>query len=337
MSLEAPYLEPTIRPDIYETYWRLAAERQAIFFRRLRGDPPPWTDDPILRVYKFCNAYRASDRVSQFLIRDVIYQAGYSPEDTFCRVVLFRLFSKIATWELIEASHGPLTVRSFDPAVIAATLDAAMGRGETIYTNAFILAASAPFGHRRKHRNHLALVEAMLRDGLPRQVANARSLAAVYRLLLDYPTIGPFLAYQLAIDLNYGELIDFDENDFTVPGPGAERGIRKCFGDTGSWSLSRIIHWMVERQTDEFARLGIPFQSLWGRPLHAIDCQNLFCELDKYARVAFPELPSNRVRIKTRFAPRAAPIPCFYPPKWGLNAAVERSRDAPLTEVWCPR
>lgn len=312
-------MDPVVRPELFDAYWRFAAERQAIFFRRLRGEPPPWSDDPILRTYKFCNAYRASDRVSQFLIRDVIYQPGFSPEDAFLRIVLFRLFSKIATWQLLDAAHGPIGVRSFRPDAFAATLDRALGRGETIYTNAFILAATDSFGHRRKHRNHLALIEKMVRDGLPAQITRVRSLEEVYHLLIAYQMIGPFMAYQLAIDLNYSELIDFTENDFTMPGPGAVRGIKKCLVGIRDWSMPRVIRWMVERQDDEFARLGIAFQSLWGRPLHVIDCQNLFCEVDKYARVAFPDLPSNRSRIKTRFTPTDAPLVPFYPPKWSLN------------------
>jgi hypothetical protein len=309
-------------PSFLDAYWRFAAERQAIFFRRVWGKPPPWTNDPILRTYKFCNAYRASDRVSQFLIRDVIYQPGYSADDTLLRIVLFRLFSKPATWRLLETTHGPITRRSFDPDACALTLDAALGCGETIYTNAFILCANDAFGYPRKHQNHLALLAAMLRDGLPGKVARAPTLEDLYRLLLAYPLIGPFLAYQLAIDLNYSELTDFDENDFTMPGPGALRGIRKCFVSTGSLSPAGIIHWMVERQDDEFARLGLPFPTLWGRPLHAIDCQNLFCEFDKYARVAFPHLISDRVRIKTKFTPTTAPLTLFYPPKWGINEAI---------------
>jgi hypothetical protein len=320
-------MDPIVRPEVFDAYWRFAAERQAIFFRRLRGEPPPWSDDPILRAYKYCNAYRASDRVSQFLIRDVIYRPGFSPEDTFLRIILFRLFSKIATWQLLEATHGPIGVRSFHPETFAATLEQVLNRGETIYTNAFILAAGEAFGHRRKHRNHLSLVEKMLRDGLPTQIARARSLEGVYLLLIDYPMIGPFMAYQLGIDLNYGELIDFDENDFTMPGPGALRGINKCFLSTGAWSMPRVIQWMVERQDEEFVRLGIAFWSLWGRPLHAIDCQNFFCEVDKYARVAFPDLASNRVRIKAKFVPTASPILPFYPPKWGINKAVGNAVD----------
>ena len=65
-------LAPALPTVAYDTYWRFAAERQAIFFRRFAGAPAPWTDDPILQRYKFTNAYRASDRVSQYLIREVI-------------------------------------------------------------------------------------------------------------------------------------------------------------------------------------------------------------------------------------------------------------------------
>src|SRR6266498_2751380 len=70
--------EPTI---VFDTYWRFAAERQSIFFKRFHRSPLPWTHDPILTEYKFTNAYRASDRVSQFLIRHVIYKGEQSPEE----------------------------------------------------------------------------------------------------------------------------------------------------------------------------------------------------------------------------------------------------------------
>jgi hypothetical protein len=68
-----PQLIDPLRPtSVYDTYRRLAAERQVIFFRRIAGKPAPWTQDPVLQKFKFTNAYRASDRVSQYLIRNVI-------------------------------------------------------------------------------------------------------------------------------------------------------------------------------------------------------------------------------------------------------------------------
>ena len=60
-------LSPVIPSEVYDTYWRFACERQAIFFRRIEEPLGQWTKDPILGAYKFTNAYRASDRVSQFL------------------------------------------------------------------------------------------------------------------------------------------------------------------------------------------------------------------------------------------------------------------------------
>ena len=64
--------------EVYESYWRFAAERQTIFFKRASGQDPPWTEDHVLATYKFTNAYRASDRVSQYLIRNVIYRERFT-------------------------------------------------------------------------------------------------------------------------------------------------------------------------------------------------------------------------------------------------------------------
>ena len=127
------------------------------------------------------------------------------------------------------------------------------------------------------------------------------------------------MSYQIAIDLNYSELVNFSENDYTQAGPGALRGIAKAFVDTGDFSPADVIHYMVDRQEQEFARLGLEFNGLFGRALHAIDCQNLFCEVDKYCREAAPELSSNRSRIKQRFVASTKPLTLFFPPKWRLE------------------
>jgi hypothetical protein len=75
---------------------------------------------------------------------------------------------------------------------------------------------------------------------------------------------------------------------------------------------------MVDRQDQEFERLGLKFKNLFGRPMHAIDCQGWFCETDKYSRVAFPDLKSNRVKMKASFRITPEKINYFYPPKWRL-------------------
>src|SRR5262249_26972451 len=99
-------LAPAKATIVYNTYWHFAGERQAIFFRRAHGEPLPWTVDPILHDYKFTNVYRASDRVSQYLIEHVIYDGDQSPEETFYRILLFKIFNRIETWELLRRELG---------------------------------------------------------------------------------------------------------------------------------------------------------------------------------------------------------------------------------------
>jgi len=161
-----------------------------------------------------------------------------------------------------------------------------------------------------------------LRESLGKRLPDATCLRQVYELLHEYPLMGDFMSYQIAIDLNYSDSINFSENEFTQPGPGALRGIKKVFEDLNGMTPGAAIMWVVDRQKEEFERLGLPFNGLWGRPLHAIDCQGLFCEIDKYCREAVPELASARKRIKARFALSPEPIQLFFPPKWGINAMV---------------
>jgi len=321
-------LSPAKPTVVYDTYWRFAAERQDIFFKRWRDEPPPWTSDRILSEFKFTNAYRASDRVSQFLIKEVIYKDDQSEEEVFFRTILFKLFNKIETWQLLKEAFGAITYADFDFKAYDHVLSKA-SVSEAIYSGAYIMpSGSAPFGTTRKHRAHLKLLMQMMEDEVALRIAGTKSMLEVFTLLRSYPMIGDFLAYQYATDLNYSTLTNFSEMEFVVPGPGAKGGISKCFESLGGLSESELIRVVTERQAQEFGRLGIQFKSLWGRPLQLIDCQNLFCEVDKYSRVHHPEITcsSGRTRIKQKFRATDTVIEYWYPPKWGLNEKIAASQ-----------
>ena len=332
------HLAPAKVSEVYESYWRFAAERQAVFFRRARGEDGPWTRNAVLATYKFTNAYRASDRVSQYLIRHVIYRVDLpsTPREVFFRILLFKLFNKIQTWELLERSLGPITFEDYRFAPFDKVLSRAMRDGCRIYSAAYIMPpGSGAFGRPAKHQNHLLLLERMMEDRLPERLAQTRSMQDSFEKLRAYPTIGDFLAYQFITDINYSEITDFSEMDFVVPGPGARDGLRKCFADPGGLNEPELIRLMADLQEHEFERLGLKFQSLWGRRLQLIDCQNLFCEVDKYARVAHPQIAgrTGRTRIKQKFEPNPAPIEHFYPPKWKLNETIRARSEVQIDAV----
>ena len=159
---------------------------------------------------------------------------------------------------------------------------------------------------------------------LASRLAEAKCMARAFELLTSVPFIGPFLAYQYATDLNYSELTDFGEDEFTIAGPGAVDGIHKCFAGANSVHCSDVIRYMWENQETHFTASNIKFESLWGRPLQLIDCQNIFCEISKYARVAFPEYRgvAGRTRIKQRFQMTSRLPEPWYPPKWGINERI---------------
>lgn len=325
----APYgfakLSPAKPTHVYDTYWRFAAERQAIFFRRLSAARQPWTQDAILREYKFTNVYRASDRVSQFLIRNVAYRGELSARETFFRVMLFKLFNKVATWELLSETFGELRYADFSVKEFDRVLTKASASGARIYSAAYIMPTGGKnYEGGRKHKMHLELLERMMREDLPSRLEETPSMGKAFELLRAYPTIGDFLGYQFVTDLNYTGFLDYSEMEFVIPGPGAKDGIRKCFSDLGGLSEAEIIKLVTDRQEAEFERLGVQFPSLWGRRLQLIDCQNVFCEVDKYSRVRHPDMAglSGRTRIKQKFAPTGPAESVWYPPKWGLNEKI---------------
>ena len=228
---------------------------------------------------------------------------------------MFKIFNRIDTWEHLVERVGQPTAAGFSAAVYGKALDELLSEGRRVYSAAYIM-PNPRLGADRKHRNHLALVETLLRTGALARLESAGSLRSLYEQLLEVPSFGPFLAFQYAIDLNYSAHFDFDEMEFVVAGPGAVRGIGKCFADTGGLDAAGVITAMSDSAEFFFeaAPLPVPFRDLGGRPLQLIDCQNLFCEVDKYARVAHPEHSSDgpgshQAGVPGRPSPACAGLP----------------------------
>jgi hypothetical protein len=320
MPIHFTKLSKPKKSTAYSSYWHFAVKRQNVFIKRLANPYGPWTDDPAIRDNRFTNIFRASDRVSQYLI-----DLQYNEQETsqiFFKTILFKIFNKIETYHYLERELGNIHFSSFSLPRYDKLLTLRMANRQTIYSAAYIMpSAGRVFGHKFKHTNHLALLEQMMKDRVYNTIAEAKSLEEVYRILISYPSFGSFLAFQYTIDLNYSSAINFSEMDFVVAGPGAKSGIMKCFDQLGDYTYEDVIKLVVESQEEECERLGLELPTLWGRKLQLIDCQNLFCEVDKYLRVTRPELngSAGRTRIKQKYTFSKGPISLFFPPKWNIN------------------
>ncbi|MEU6323803.1 nucleotide kinase domain-containing protein [Streptomyces sp. NPDC047009] len=143
---------------VFDTYWRFAAARQKVYEARLAGGPRPFTDDPILQRHRFTNCFRAADRVSQDLIGDVIYQGDPAWEEVFFRTLLFKIFNKTSTWQLLAGELGEVRWDSYDYRAYDRVLSQAFKAGQRLYSAAYIV-PPPQLGEHRKHQNHLRLLE----------------------------------------------------------------------------------------------------------------------------------------------------------------------------------
>ncbi|GLB44616.1 putative chromo (CHRromatin Organisation MOdifier) domain containing protein [Lyophyllum shimeji] len=318
ITIKGITLQPTV---VFDTFWQFAAERKAIDDRRRAGMPQPWSDDPIFQKYRFCNTYRVLDKVSQYLIREVIEKGSQEPLEVVFRVILFNSFTKIETWELLLKEIGSLTWASYerDREKYRRVLGRAKQRGASLYTGAFQKPAPN-LGEPDAHTNHLLLLETLLDHDLPGRFQTAKYMAEVYEYLLSFPGMGEFATYQLLLSLSYTNLLNFSNLDFVIAGPGASSGLAKMFGVQKMKAAKQevpdieeeIIRWMAESQNVQFARLGLDFSGLGPDrlPMDLADIEHTLCEVDKYSRKAHPHIKGRRTEIRTVFNPS----PGVYPP-----------------------
>ncbi|WP_157969806.1 nucleotide kinase domain-containing protein [Pseudomonas huaxiensis] len=299
----------------YDEYWRFAYARQLRYVAKKTSTKIEHID-PILDQYKFTNCYRATDRVSQYLIKNITNCKSTSRDDVFFRILIFKIFNKISTWELLESKIGNICASRFNINEYTKYLNELKEDRQKIYSAAYIMPSGMQYGSNIKHVNNLRMIQQLLDSDTASKVWGASSLEEIYQIFIRVPSIGKFLALQLAIDCAYSSYSTAEESQFVIAGPGAERGIKKCFPTATPDEFTRIISHMHETQESEFKRLGLNFHYLESRKLQLIDCQNIFCELDKYLRVKLPEFNIETTRIKQLYKPNKSTISFELPHKW---------------------
>ncbi len=303
--------------ELYDGFWAFAIKRQELFYTST-------TDDPVLQTYRFTNCYRAMDRVSQYLIKHVIGWAEFAKDELF-RILLFKTFNKISTWEfLLDAlGHEPFHYRGWceDYDVVLKQHEG----GYKLFAPAYRYASGqSSYGFTDKYRNYLRMIDDVVTRA--KYILESPTYEQLYTRLWQTKMLGPFFAMQFATDLNYSELFQFDENDFVMPGPGCRRGVAKVCGChfRDDDAILEALEKTVEGQH------AYRFPVLPGHPLSLMDVQNLYCEYDKYLRMTKPELNStgrgNRkplTRPKQTYKPSPLgrmrwPDDFVFPKKWGM-------------------
>lgn len=259
------------------------------------------------------------DRLSQYIITDVIEKGSQDPTELLFRIVLFNTFTKIHTWEYLQEKLGPLTWTRYNRKKYQNVLSQIVDEGHTLYTGAFQKPAPR-LDFEYSYMNHLLLLEMLMAD-LPDVLANAKYAADIFEEIAAFPGMANFTAYQLMLNISYSKLFRFSNMDFVIPGIGASSGLVKLFGrsivcakeSSPNFEVD-VIRWMASNQKHQFARLGLDFPGLGPKrlPMDLADMEHAICEVDKYCRVAHPKIKGLHARTKLRgvnWRPSTDPYP----------------------------
>lgn len=270
-----------IDPDVALTYLDFVVERHRVWERR-QAEPGPWTDDPILRSYKFTNVFRVLDHGSQFLVRELL-TSDLEPRDALMRCFLYRYTNLPATW--IDLRDGLMRYPlERDLGAVENRLKMRRDAGYKVFSGAYVILPQ-PNIKGDKVQQAVALTARWMAKHADDFLA-ADTQQQRYDILRREYGVGPFLAMQILTDWGYSPQVGEDrENEFIIPGPGCIKGAK--FIDPAA-RPEATLEWAVE-QVAEYP--GCPTLSLddygeWFRQPSLMDIQNTLCEYSKYHRHA---------------------------------------------------
>lgn len=297
-----------------DVFWNFIVERQAVYHRRMVQEQlPPWTTDRVLRDYFFTNVYRELDKGTVFLIRNILKLPD--DKDMLFAIMVYRLFNDIDTFRFLMLRCKMTRYGAWEWDKAARYLNAYENHGNRVFTDAFTVTGVKFGGFPDKIRNICWLV-GKLQAQVPTllaKVQSAKSLKGLFDVFVDTQGFGRFLAYELAIDVNYSRLVDFTENDWVNAGPGCKRGIQWIWGGrSNAFRWEDYIAYLQVRQQEFIAHVGRTeeWHQVWpGYDLTLRSIEHSLCEFQKYARARYHRNPDGTPSSQAtrRYTPQVQP------------------------------
>jgi len=202
-----------------DTFWNFVRAREEIRVRRLAGQKPPWTDDPILQKFHFCNVQRKHDHGTWWYMVNIVPAANATIRDLIFRTVLYRLVNNVTWFQQVgifglkgwkkKGGYWPRRVsRAPQPYSLAYPMALASGKGSHLEVVVRAL-------------DQMTKPEPL--NSLARMSQHGEDLGAFHEKLQRIDGVGPFIALQIYRDLFLAEsLPNMDEESFIHLGPGAQ-------------------------------------------------------------------------------------------------------------------
>ena len=184
--------------EVIDTLWYWMRERHSIHERRLAGQVP-WTEDKILKDFKFTNLFRVFDRNTQFILNEVIPGGPSDLTETSFRIILFRTFNRIETYRRLKKYFGELKWATFD----ITSYYSALVSESPVYGHAYFIPAPHVLGGYDHPTKHLRMIYLLMTSGFPTELKKLLHLKDALGLTLLYPGLGQFTAFQYVLSIHF--------------------------------------------------------------------------------------------------------------------------------------
>lgn len=255
-------------------YW--IRERERIREQKEAGKPRPWTSDPVLQQFKFCNVRREDDRVTRWFAEN--WRSGtYWMEPNFVPAIIM---GRVINWPDTLAEIGfPF---EWDKELVYQTLERRKARGDKVYTGAYMV---SQYGS-KSPKNILVTDNADRYFTKPPKVRE--SLKDTFEELTQYEGVGSFMAGQVLADLKQTSLLRAAPDWWTWAclGPGSSRGLNRIYDRNLNFQPSQ------EQGLEEMREVAATIEWM---EICLQDLQNCLCEFDKYMRTKLGQgVPRSR-------------------------------------------
>lgn len=314
MGTYTPVLEQ-MNPKTFRRFWRFVNERQLVWRRRfVDKEKAPWTDNPTLQEFQFTNVFRELDRGTLWLTENItsLDDKYLPPKEKLFNIILYRLFNHIPTYEfLYKDSAGKLIPPHHNEwkwKAQAKALRKWREEGHQVFTSAFTVTGAAFAGSSNKIDNICYLVHEinhfLYKLGWWDAIWNAPTMEEAWKQLRKVRGFGPFLAYEIVIDINYAHR-RWGEDKFVNPGPGAKRGINAIYPD-----INRVPDYVLAMEHLQSVQrkmlpTGFPYTKDVPKLMSKRNIEHSLCEFQKYEK--------RRKGIRTgrarSFTPNKQPLP----------------------------
>lgn len=268
----------------YTPLFHWIKEREKVRIAKERGDALPWTQDPIIATYRFCNVRREDDRGTVWIRQHIREAFAGHPNLWFMLCIARQINWPDTLAELIAERAWPVDDGRFTPSLITSVLNRRKARGDKVYTGAYMISAPSTKGADKQAYIAETVIGALWRRREHFPTWNV-SLRSVHEWLTASNGWGNFMAYQALVDMRFTPLLAEapDVTTWAAAGPGTLRGLNRLHGRAVDFVLGQGLARNEMRKIYEFV------QAETGVAMDFSDVPNILCETDKYLRVKLGE------------------------------------------------